>query len=91
MPDVMDIDVALFLSLYVVIIQALAACQPTYAVKDNIVTEGETFLASLMNSDNKALAISTLALYDYHLFAGLICFKDELRFWVKPRSTTWFS
>jgi hypothetical protein len=37
------------------------------------------------------VAISTAALYDYRLSCGLIYFNDDLRYWVKPRSTTWFS
>jgi hypothetical protein len=35
--------------------------------------------------------MSTAALFDYRLATGLICFDDNLRYWVKPRSTTWFS
>jgi hypothetical protein len=29
--------------------------------------------------------MSTIALYSYHISSGLLCFDDELRYWVKPR------
>jgi hypothetical protein len=90
MADFLDMEVALLLSLYVVLIQVLAACGLTYASEDGIFG-GSTQGGSLLDSDNSALTISTLALYDYRLCTGLICFEDNLRYWVKPRSTTWFS
>jgi hypothetical protein len=49
-------------------------------MEDDVLNEGNTEVRSLMESNDSALAISTLALYDYHLCASLICFDDELRF-----------
>jgi hypothetical protein len=91
MAELLDTVLALLLSLYVVLIQALASWQAAYAMEDDILNEGNTAVGSLMECNDSALAISTLALYNYHLCAGLIYFDDELRFWVKPRSMTWFS
>jgi hypothetical protein len=67
MLEVMDSDVALFLSFYAVLIQALASCQPSIFLEDNILTNGKTLVGSLIKSNDCALAISTLALYDYHI------------------------
>jgi hypothetical protein len=90
MADSLDMEVALFFSLYVVLIQALAACGLTYALEDGVFG-GSTQGSLLLDLDKSALTISTLALYDYHLCIGLICFEDNLRYWVKSHSTTWFS
>jgi hypothetical protein len=87
----MDVDIALITALYVILIQAFADCHRSYGLHDDVVMDGWLSGASLLDSHNCTLAISTAALFDYRLFAGLICFDDELRYWVKPRSTTWFS
>jgi hypothetical protein len=47
--------------------------------------------SSGIHSNELQLAVSTVALYDYRISCGLLCFDDQLRWWVKPRSTTWFS
>jgi hypothetical protein len=35
--------------------------------------------------------MSTAALHDYKLATELLCFDDDLRYWVKSRYTLWFS
>jgi hypothetical protein len=87
----MDINVALITALYVVLIQAFANCHRSYGLHDDIVMDGWLSGASLLDSHDCALVISTATLFDYRLSAGLICFDDELRYWVKRRSITWFS
>jgi hypothetical protein len=87
----MDVNVALITALYVILIQAFADCYRSYGLHDDIVMDGSLSGASLLDSHNCTLAISMAALYDYRLSAGLICVDDELRYWVKPQSTTWFS
>jgi hypothetical protein len=37
------------------------------------------------------VVISTAALFDYRLSSSLLHLSDELRWWMKPRSMTWFS
>jgi hypothetical protein len=88
MAPILDMEVAFLTSLYVILIQALGKCQPRYVVKDDVLMEGTMSAAALTNLQDCALVVSTAALYDYHLSTGLICFDNELRYWVKPCSTT---
>ena len=47
--------------------------------------------SSGIHSNELQLAVSTAALYDYRISCGLLCFDDQLQWWVKPRSIMWFS
>jgi hypothetical protein len=86
-----DVEIALFLSFYVVLIQTLCSSQAPHAIEDDTIMESTGGLGSSLDSYYCRIAISTAALYDYRISTGLICFDDELRFWVKPRCTLWFS
>jgi hypothetical protein len=86
-----DVEIALFLSLYVVLIQTLCEYQPSYALEDDLVVEGGVGGRSVLESQDLQIAMSTTTLYDYRIAAGLICFDDDLRYWVKPHCTLWFS
>jgi hypothetical protein len=44
-----------------------------------------------LNVSDIQLLLSVVALNDYKLQCGLLGFDDQLRYWVKPRSTAWFS
>jgi hypothetical protein len=80
MAAVLGMEVTLLISLYVVLIQVLRECQPSYAVEDDMLMDGSMGTWALMKSEDCALAVSTAALYDYCMSAGLICFDDDLRF-----------
>jgi hypothetical protein len=86
-----DVEIALLLSLYVVPLQAITDCQPLFTAEDQSLQELITGSLSPLDSHDVQLALSTTALHDHRLSCGLICFDDDLRYWVKPRSTTWFS
>jgi hypothetical protein len=86
-----DVEVALLVSLYVVLVQTLYALQPQFAVEDDILLESTLSGGTSLDSQYSRFAMSTTALYDYRISAGLICFEDDLRFWVKPHCTLWFS
>jgi hypothetical protein len=86
-----DIEVAFLVSLYVVLVQTLCASRPQFAVEDDILLESTVGGAASLDSRYCRIAMSTAALYDYRISACLICFDDDLRFWVKPRCTLWFS
>ena len=86
-----DMEMALLVSLYVVLMQAIGESQLYFLTDDHTFLESTLDLGSSLDSHYVQVAISTAALYDYRLSCGLLCFDDELRYWVKPRSTTWFS
>jgi hypothetical protein len=86
-----DVELALLVSLYVVLFHAIGECQPSFAAEDHLMQDSTIGLGSCLHSHDVQVAVSTAALYDYRLSYGLICFNDDLRYWVKPRSTTWFS
>lgn len=35
------------------------------------------------------IAISTAALHNYHVSCRILCWDNELRYWIKPQSITW--
>jgi hypothetical protein len=84
-----DIEMAMFVALYVALIQALLECRPSFETADCLATELACAIHSPM--EDVQVAVSTAALHDYRLRCGLLCQNDELRYWVKPRSTTWFN
>ena len=86
-----DVEMALLVSLYVVLVQSLIELEPTFAYNDHILQEGIVGTLNIMDSHDLQLAISTVLLFDYWLVVWLICFDDTLQYWVKPYSTTWFS
>jgi hypothetical protein len=86
-----DVEVALLVSLYVVLVQTFYTLQAPFALDDDIVLESNLGRGTAFDSQYSRIAMSTAALYDYRICAGLICFDDELRFWMKPRCTVWFS
>ena len=77
--------------LFVVLIQALIEFEPNHNLEDPILINSVIESASIFESREIELIVSTVALYDFHLMSGLFCFDDELRFWVKPQSSVWFS
>jgi hypothetical protein len=90
-PGVDDLEMALLISLYVVLLQAIGESQLYLPTDDHTFLESTLGSGSSLDSHYVQVAVSTAALYDYRLSCGLLCFDDELRYWVKPRSTTWFS
>ena len=86
-----DVEIALLLSLYVVLIQMLCACRPSYAFEDDIVMESLAGAWTLLDLHYYHIVMSIAALYNYRISTRLICFEDDLRYWIKPRCTLWFS
>jgi hypothetical protein len=86
-----DVEVALLVSLYVVLVQTLCASQAPFTVEDDNLLESTMGLGTSFDSQYSCIAMSIVALYDYRISVGLICFEDDLRFWVKPRCTLWFN
>jgi hypothetical protein len=86
-----DVKIALHLSLYIILVQTLYTCRPSYALEDDIVMESSAGAWTLLDSHYYHIAMSIAALYDYMISIGLICFEDDLRYLVKPRYTLWFS
>jgi hypothetical protein len=89
--DVQDLELLLFVCLSEVLIQALIECKPTYSFDDDVVIDAVIQGITMLESYDIQLVTSVAALHDYHLAFGLICFNNELRFWLKPRSIVWFS
>ena len=73
-----DVEIALLLSLYVVLIQTFCECRPSYALQDDIVVECGGGGQSILESQDLQIAVSTAPFYDYRVAAGLICFDDDL-------------
>ena len=86
-----DVDIALLLSFFVVLIQTISQVQRPHDADDDILFDTAASAGSAMDSHDSHMAMSTAALYDYRISTGLLCFDDELRYWVKPRCTLWFS
>jgi hypothetical protein len=82
-----DLEFVLFGTFFVVLIQSLIEASLTTIVDDHILTESILSGYNDLDSHDVQLAMVTAALYDYRLNCGLLCFEDDLRFWVKPRST----
>jgi hypothetical protein len=74
-----------------VLLQAIMDCHFASTVEDHSLEELTIGSLSSLNSLDVQLALSTAALHDHMLSCGLICFDDDLRYWVKPKNTTWFS
>ena len=73
----------------VLLVQSLMIVVPNYGADDCAMME-------MVDSDSVVrktaqLIVSTAALYDYRLSLSFLHVSDELRWWVKPRSMTWFS
>jgi hypothetical protein len=75
-----DVEMALLVSLYVVLVQSLIELQSTFPYDDHIMQEGIVGGNNILDSHDLQLAISTAALFDYRLAAGLICFDDSLHY-----------
>jgi hypothetical protein len=86
-----DVKIALHLSLYIILVQTLYTCRPSYALEDDIVMESSAGAWTLLDSHYYHIAMSIAALYDYMISIGLICFEDDLRYWIKLRCMLWFS
>jgi hypothetical protein len=86
-----DAEVALLVGLYVVLLQAFSEAQCAHILEDDVVMDCNVGGMRNLDSQHLRIAMSTAALYDYRLAMGLLCFDDDLRYWVKPRCTLWFS
>jgi hypothetical protein len=86
-----DVEIALLVSLLVVLVQAFYEFRRCLELEDDVLTESILGGGAALDSQDCQVALSTAALYDYRIAIGLICFDDELRYWVKPRCTLWFS
>jgi hypothetical protein len=86
-----DVDVALLLCLFVVLIQTLYSCQLAAGSDDDIMLESAAPTGTAMDSHDSHIALCVAALHDYRISTGVIYFDDELRYWVKPRCTLWFN
>jgi hypothetical protein len=82
-----DVDIALLVSLLVVLVQAFYESRRSSEFEDDVLTESILWGGAALDSHNSQVAISTTALYDYRISTGLIYFDDDLRYWVKPRCT----
>lgn len=86
-----DVEMVLLVNLYVNLVLAIGECQPSFAVEDHSLQDSTFGLGFSLESQDVQVAVSTAALFDYRLNCGFICFNNDLRYWMKPRSTTWFS
>ena len=77
--------------LFVVFIQALIEFEPNHDLEDPILIDSIIGSTGIFESREIELVVSIAALYDFCLMSGLLCFDDELRFWMKPQSNMWFS
>lgn len=84
-----DIELATYVAMFITVLQALLEFIPSFEVLDNLALE--VALSELNDIESMQLAISAAALHDRQLCCGLLCVTDDLRYWVKPRSTTWFN
>ena len=74
-----------------VLIQALIEFEPNHDLEDPILIDSIIGSTGIFESHEIEFIVSIAALYDFCLMSSLFCFDDELRFWVKPRSSVWFS
>jgi hypothetical protein len=86
-----DLEIALLVCLLVVLVQALCESRRSSEFKDDLLMESTLAGPAALDSNDSQVAISTAALYDYRVTTRLICFDDDLRYWVKSRCTLWFS
>jgi hypothetical protein len=85
-----ELELVLFGILLVILVHTLIESRPASAVEDHMVTDG-TFGGCIdLDSNDVQFAMAIATLYDYRVNCGLLCFKDDLRFWVKPRSMVRF-
>jgi hypothetical protein len=86
-----DSKMSLLVALFIALIQTLMEDVPSFAVEDQVASDTGILLGfDLLNIFDVQLILSVAALNDYRLQYGLLCFDDQLRYWVKSRSTTWF-
>ena len=86
-----NLGLALPMSLYNLFIQTLMESKPSSTLENQAVINTFSTCNSSIDSNEFQLAISIAALYDYCISCGPLCFDDQLRWWMKPTSTTWFS
>jgi hypothetical protein len=85
-----ELELVLFGTFLVILVQTLIELRPSSAVEDHMLTYG-TFEGCIdLDSNDVQFAMATAALYNYWVNCGLLCFEDDLRFWIKPKSTIWF-
>jgi hypothetical protein len=85
-----DLELVLFGSFLVILIQTFIELRPASAVEDLLLMEQSFGGLVEFDSHDVQFAMATAALYDYRLNCGLLCFEDDLWFWVKLCSTVWF-
>ena len=83
-----NLEAALLVNVYFVLNQALLESIPSYEAPESVMVE----FASI---DTVALvdvqiALSATMLHKYHLKPGLICWDDDLRYWMKHYLKMWF-
>jgi hypothetical protein len=86
-----DAELALLVGVYVVLFHAFCEAQRSQTLEDDVLMDCNVGGMTNLDSQHYRIAMSTAALYDYRLATGLLCFDDDLRYWVKPRCTLWFS
>lgn len=73
----------------VLFVQTIFQNLSDFATDDFVVLEMQKEDTTLWK--NADMLVSTAALYDMRLNCTLIHYSDDLQWWVKPRSTIWFS
>ena len=74
---ILDFEMTFLISLYVVLVQSIIENQAIETVDDNIIVDGIIASEAILDLYDVEMMIATIALYDYQLNYGLICFDDE--------------
>lgn len=73
-----DLEVLVLLSLFVVLMQTLTQCQPTFASKDQIMTKATVASGTTLDFYSLPFLISIATPYDYRLCCRLYYFNHKL-------------
>ena len=87
--EVCSFNTALLL-LLLTVHRKLSEAAVALAADESSAEDVEDFLTSGCTASGLDAA-TTAALQHFYLFSTLVALDDDLGFWVKPRSTTWFS
>lgn len=77
-----DSEMAMFVALYIALIQALLECRPSFETFDFLATKLACTIDSYM--EDVQVALSFAMVHDYCLRCGLFYYDDELHYRVKP-------
>ena len=80
-----EVEMSLLVALFVAIVQTLVEAVSSFVMEDQAAVDIGFLLGfDLLNIFDNQLLFSLAALNDYRLQYGLLCFDDQLWYWVKP-------